>query len=292
VRRLYEGYAPDRFSLADQGFLAGVHPLELWTVGFLRSNPGATLSQVVAASDAERQDVYVWLFKTRHKNAQDQRIQSLLEVEAFLEIGRDWRRLGYPFESLTPSYATAIGASGDRPGALAALVGIIINRGMRLPVARIENLHFAAATPFETRLEHRPGEAVRVLPEEIAEVVRRSLIAVVEGGTAQRLAQGLQMPDGTRVAVGGKTGTGDHRYEIYGRGAQRIASRIVNRSATFVFFIGDRFFGTVTAYVHEPYAAQYKFTSALSVQLLKSLAPALAPLIENRTDGGQAACAD
>ena len=42
--------------------------------------------------------------------------------------------------------------------------------------------------------------------------------------------------------------------------------------------MGDRFFGTLTAYVHEPYAARYDFTSAMSVQLLKSLAPALAPL--------------
>jgi hypothetical protein len=33
--------------------------------------------------------------------------------------------------------------------------------------------------------------------------------------------------------------------------------------------------------VHEPYAAHYEFTSALSVQLLKSMAPALQPLLES-----------
>ncbi|HEY3599983.1 MAG TPA: hypothetical protein VGL08_20995, partial [Paraburkholderia sp.] len=54
----------------------------------------------------------------------------------------------------------------------------------------------------------------------------------------------------------------------------------VNRTATFVFVLGDRFYGTLTAYVHEPYAARYDFTSALSVQLLKSLAPALQPLLD------------
>jgi hypothetical protein len=32
--------------------------------------------------------------------------------------------------------------------------------------------------------------------------------------------------------------------------------------------------------VHEPYAARDAFTSALSVQLLKSLAPALQPLLD------------
>ena len=40
------------------------------------------------------------------------------------EIQRAWQKLGYPFEALTPSYATAIGASGDRPSALAELMGI------------------------------------------------------------------------------------------------------------------------------------------------------------------------
>jgi hypothetical protein len=33
--------------------------------------------------------------------------------------------------------------------------------------------------------------------------------------------------------------------------------------------------------VHEPYAAHYEFTSALSVQLLKSMAPVLQPLLDN-----------
>ena len=35
----------------------------------------------------------------------------LSEVEAFTDIHRRWQRLGYPFDSLTPSYATAIGSS-------------------------------------------------------------------------------------------------------------------------------------------------------------------------------------
>jgi len=36
------------------------------------------------------------------KGAQDARIRNLLELEAFLEIQARWKRLGYPFESLTP----------------------------------------------------------------------------------------------------------------------------------------------------------------------------------------------
>jgi hypothetical protein len=52
------------------------------------------------------------------------------------------------------------------------------------------------------------------------------------------------------------------------------------RTATFVFFIGDRFFGTITAHVAGPEAARYKFTSALPAQLLKSLAHIIQPLMD------------
>lgn len=277
---LHERYRAGRWSLADRGYLAGIHPLELWVAGYLRHHPQATLRETVAASSAERQEVYTWLFRTRHKGAQDARIRGLLEIEAFQEIQRAWQRLGYPFESLTASYATALGASGDRPAALAELMGIIVNRGQRLPVARIGSLVFAGATPYETRLQERPARAERVLDAEVADAVRHALLGVVEQGTAKRLNAALVRRDGSVVEIGGKTGTGDHRFDVYGRGGQLISSRVVDRSATLVFLIGERYFGTIMAYVHEPYAANYRFTSALPSQLLKALAPSLLPLLD------------
>jgi hypothetical protein len=57
----------------------------------------------------ERQEVYWWLSKTEHKNAQDNRIRTLLEQDAFREISKSWKRQGYPFDSLVPFYATTIG---------------------------------------------------------------------------------------------------------------------------------------------------------------------------------------
>ena len=257
-------------------------------MGYLRHHPKATLSDAIAASREQRQEVYVWLFKTRHKGAQDARIRNLLEVDAFAEIHRMWQRLGYPFGSLTPSYASAIGASGDRPAALAALMGIVVNRGLRLPVTHVASLQFARGTPYETRLEYQPRKAERVLDAAVADVVRRALVGVVEDGTAKRLKGALVRRDGSVVEIGGKTGTGDHRYDTYGRGGRLIASRIVDRSATLVFLIGDRYFGTIMAYAHEPYAANYKFTSAMPVQLLKALAPTLLPLLESGGGCGDA----
>ena len=287
LRQLFDGYSVDQFNLADRGYIAGIHPLELWLAAYLIAHPEADYGSMLEAGAQARQSVYGWLFRTRHKNAQDIRIRSLLEVEAFLEIHRRWQRLGYPFEALTPSYATAIGSSGDRPSALAELIGIIQNKGMRYPVMRLQSLDFASGTPFETHLVQSPGKAERVLPEELTAVVREALVGVAKNGTAKRIWGSFASAEAVPLDIGGKTGTGDHRFEVYGRGGRLVSSRVISRSATFVFLLGDRFFGVITAHVREPYAEKYSFTSALSVQVLKNLAPVLQPLLTATAD---AAC--
>ena len=271
---LYKRYAPGSFDLPDQGYIARVHPLELWLAGYLMANPGASYGDAIAASETERQAVYRWLFRTRFKNAQDSRIYTILEVEAFLEIHRRWARLGYPFNHLVPSLATALGSAGDRPAALAELMGIIVNDGIRLRSARIERLHFAADTPYETVLTRRPDAGTRVMAPEVATALRGALSEVVEGGTARRLAGAFALPDGTPVQVGGKTGTGDNRIVV--SGTRGVA---LNRTATFVFYLGPRHFGTLTAYVIGREAAAFRFTSGLPVQILKSMTPILMPYL-------------
>jgi len=280
IETVYAKYTPAAFSLMDRGFLTRVHPLELWLVAYLRQHPDAELQEVLQASTSERQAVYGWLFKTQRKRAQDKRIRSLLELQAFLEIQRGWQRLGYPFASMTPSLAAAIGSSGDRPVALAKLMGIIVNGGLSYPTVLIDRIDFAGGTPYETGLTRAPVEGERVMAPEVAAVVRRSIVDVVEKGTARGLNPALQKKDGSRHIVGGKTGTGDHRYETFAPGGRLIESRVVERVATFVFEIDDRFFGNVTAYVAGPTAAKYEFTSALPVRLLGILMPALGPLLD------------
>ena len=185
--RLYDAYASDRFSLADRAFIARVHPLKLWLVGYLQEHPTTTRAAMLEASAGARQDSYAWLFRTKHKRAQDRRIRILLEEEAFVRIHEAWRRLGYPFDSLVASYATAIGSSADRPEALAELIGIILNDGVWQPPVRVQRLHFAADTPYETVLGLAPAAPRQVLAPEIAARVRTALIDIVEAGTAQRL---------------------------------------------------------------------------------------------------------
>ncbi|MFK3797771.1 transglycosylase domain-containing protein [Pseudomonas sp. NPDC088444] len=280
---LYFAYGPGKFDLPDQGYIARVHPLDLWLVGYLLQNPDAKFKDAVAASRFERQEVYSWLFKSRHKSARDSRIRTMLEIEAFLDIHQRWQKLGYPFDHLVPSLATAIGSSGDRPAALAELIGIIQNDGIRLPVLRIDSLHFAADTPYETLLNNNPELGKRVLPSEVATAMREALSQVVDAGTARRVSGTFKTLDGTALPMGGKTGTGDNRIESIGSGGRILASKAINRTATFVFYIGENHFGTLTAYVPGRAAEAFKFTSALPVQVLKGMAPILNRYLEPGT---------
>lgn len=287
LEELYRSYGPGAYDLPDQGYIARVHPLELWLVGYLLQNPDAQFKEAVTASRHERQEVYSWLFKSRHKSARDSRIRTMMEVEAFLDIEQRWQKVGYPFDHLVPSLATAIGSSGDRPAALAELIGIIQNDGIRLPAVRIDSLHFAADTPYETLFTINPDLGKRVLPSEVAAALREALSQVVEGGTAKRVQGSFKLQDGTTLTMGGKTGTGDNRIESVGAGGRIISSKAINRTATFVFYIGERHFGTLTAYVPGRAAEGFRFTSALPVQVLKGMAPILTPYLEH---AGKAMC--
>jgi membrane peptidoglycan carboxypeptidase len=276
---LYETYGPDKFDLSDRGYIAQIHPLELWLVGYLRAHPAAGWSEIVDASANQRIEVYDWLINTSHKNAQDIRILSRLEIEAFQELHKRWRRLGYPFGSLVPSYATAIGSSADRPAALAELMGVITNEGEKLAPVTLTRVEFAAGTPFHTVLKRKRQAAERVFPAEIATVIKQALANVVEQGTARRLRGSFALGDGTTLAIGGKTGTGDHRLEVYAANGSVIESKVMNRTATFAFYLGTRFFGVMTVFVPGEAAADFHFTSAIAVQIVKDMEPALRPLV-------------
>jgi membrane peptidoglycan carboxypeptidase len=276
---LHAKYGPDRFNLHDRGYIARLHPLELWLVAYLQDHPGARRSDVMGSSAEVRQEVYQWLFKSKRKGTGDSRIRIIAEEDAFRKVHQSWRRQGYPFASLVPSLATAIGTSADRPAALAELIGIILNDGVRLPTMRVEAVHFAEDTPYETHLSRPAGAPERVLPREVAAALRGVLADVVEQGTARRLSGVYKGADGEPLVVGGKTGTGDELADRYGPGTEAGKGKEVSRSAAFAFFLGERFFGVITAHVPGVNAAGYRFTSALPTQVLKALEPALAPLL-------------
>ncbi len=278
IAELYDGSDPIGFSISDRARLAGMDPLELWLAAYLYRHPGALEQDVLDASASVRQEIYGELFPPARPGAQNRRIGSIAETEAFREIHRAWRRLGYPFETLVPSYATAIGSSADRPDDLTELVGILLNDGIRYPVQRVEELHFAANTPYETVLRRSAPRGERVLSSEIAAVVRAAMVAGVTRGTARRAFGAVRAAAGSPLLIGAKTGTGDNRLRVVGRDGL-VSYRVIDRTATVVFFVGDRFYGAITAYVSGPAANRYTFTSALPLQILMMLGPTLEGLL-------------
>ncbi len=275
VQRMIKAYGNPRLTLADYGYLLNRHPLDLWCAGEIRANPSLTWAEAWDRSSGPRQISSEWLFKPRNRRAQDIRLRIRIEQDAFVRMTAYWKKLGFPFDRLVPSYATAIGNSSDQPAALAELMGIIVNDGARKPAIRFDQFKFGHKTPYHTVI--RPGAPAveQVLAPEVARSLRKVLAEVVDSGTARRVAGVFKDPDGSLLRVGGKTGSGDNRLKSFSRGGGLIGSKAVNRTATFAFYIGDRYFGVVTASVLGSKADGYKFTSALPVEILKRTAPAI-----------------
>ncbi len=271
LESMYYDYDPEKFTPRELAHLAGGDWLRLFTLRHLSTRPTGLFSEFLEEGKTQRALAFAWLHATSMKVAQDRRIYSELEVDAFAWLHAHWRDLGYPFARLVPSLATALGASADRPTALADLMGIIQASGLRHPTRRIEEIRLAADTPYDTVLVPRTEAPVRVMTPEVAEVLRGTLVEVVEHGTARRTGGAIPGPDGSLLAIGGKTGTGDHVKKTVDAYGTVVATSAVSRSAVFPFLIGDRFYGVVTAYVKGERAADYSFTSSLATEILHSL---------------------
>jgi cell division protein FtsI/penicillin-binding protein 2 len=275
LSQLFRSYSNPRLNLSDYGYLLSTHPLEVWCAGELMKNAAMPWEELLARGKEARRISSGWLLQARNHRAQDLRLRIRFEKEAFGRMVPYWQRLGFPFKTMVPSYATAIGSSSDRPVALAELLGVLVNDGLRRPALSLTQAHFARGTPYETVFDHLPEKGERVLAPEVARAVRKAMAGVVEQGTARRLSGVFRLPDGKVITVGGKTGSGDNRFETFNRYGGVTTSRATNRTAAFVFYIGDRYFGVITAYVQGREAGNYHFTSALPVTLLKQLAPTI-----------------
>lgn len=279
-QKLYDSYAQDKFNLNDRGYLAKVHPLALWAAAYKIANPDAPWTEAVEASRQDRVDIYKWLLESDKMAAQDTRIRMMLEQEAFTHIHKTWKEKGFPFDRMVPSIASALGASGDTPAALAELAGVILNNGVRQPHRMIREVRFGQNTPYEFHTTKEGGASRRVLDENIARIVLREMQGVVEKGTARRAFQSVTLSNGTVLPLGAKTGTGDNRIKNIGAGGVTTSSTVSNRTAAFVFTIDDRFFGTLIAYVPGSDAADHAFTSALPVQVFKAMIPSIRSVLD------------
>ncbi|HYD49928.1 MAG TPA: hypothetical protein VEB21_16340, partial [Terriglobales bacterium] len=275
VGRMWKAYENPKLTISDYGFLLGRHPLEVWTAGELIKGPELTWQDLYNRSDEMREVASAWLYKTRNRRAQERRLRIRIEQDAFARMTPYWQRLGFPFQRLVPSYATALGNSSDRPAALADLMGIIINNGLRRPTTMLHELRFAQSTPYETAFRIDNPEGEMVMEMAVARTLQKALAQVGEHGTARSIWGAFQRPDGSPAIVGGKTGTGDNRFRTFARGGAQRSSKVLNRTATFVFYIEDRYYGVLTAFVPGEDAAKFSYTSSLAVHVLKLLAPTI-----------------
>ncbi|HVO93050.1 MAG TPA: transglycosylase domain-containing protein [Terriglobales bacterium] len=283
VPRLYRAYSNPRLNLADFGYLLSLHPLKIWCAGELAQKPDMTWQELWSRSAGARQVSYAWLFRARNRRAQDLRLRIRIERDAFARMTPYWQRLGFPFEHLVPSYATALGSSSDRPSALADLMGIILNGGERRPTLSMTQLRFASGTPYETVFQPKFDAGERVMAPEVARALQGALERVVDGGTASRLKGAFVHSGGTLARVGGKTGSGDNRFKTFNRYGQETSSRALSRTAAFVFYIDDRYYGVLTTLVSGRSAGSFSFTSALPVTVVKMLAPAINARLQQNT---------
>lgn len=275
VVALYRRHAPGAADpLADLAFRLRLHPLALVTASWLEAHPGGGLADLLDETAADRQAVAAGVTLGDRKQAQDSRIQALLEEDAFDALRERWARLGYPFARLVPSYGTALGASGDRPIALIALLGILSADGERFPLEHRTRLRFAVGSPYETVLRQPPSPGDLVLSPAVARAARSVMRSVVSDGTA---ASAKNVFGAGLLTLAAKTGTGDNRSRRFDRRGRLLSDEVRSRTATFVFLVGERWFGAVTAHVSGRAAEDYTFTSALPAHLLKLLAPKVLP---------------
>ncbi len=269
---LYNKYEYGKYNWQDLGYITRLHPLELWLVAYMQDN--ILTRELRKKAIPIINESYNWILKPNKERARKRGISQLLEIDAFHHIHKKWRNVGYSFPKLVPSYATAIGSSGDKPISLARLVGIIINNGNMCKERKFEYIHFGKNTPYESLLKFNGG-CKNVIDQRVADVVKNAMLGVVNNGTARKIKSAYK-----EFSVGGKTGTGDNKYKIYNKKWKLKGKSVKNRTGTFVFFINSKWFGVLTTYVNGENASKYKFTSSLPMKILSMLKPELAPLLK------------
>ena len=273
IEDLIKKYDVSNWKIKDYAYLLNKHPIELWCAGQINQNHKISWHEIVKKSERVRQITSKWLVKAESRTAQNNNLLIQFEKEAFQRMTPYWQKMGFPFKHIVPSLATALGSSGDRPSALAELMGIILNNGIQRDNYSVETLRLGQATPYETVFQIAPSSGKRIMHPVVTKALQKILQHVVEAGTAVRARNTISGSDGSNIRVGGKTGSGDNRWETFDQWGNLISSKVINRTATFVFFIGDRFFGVVNAFVPGEKAANSHFTSSLPLAIFKLSAP-------------------
>lgn len=215
--------------------------------------------KAVDASAEVRILSYKWLLDSNKIQAQNNRLHTILEQEAFTHIRDRWAKFGFPFEKMVPALDSALGVSSDKPEALATFIGIVQNGGKLVDNHAFTDIKLAEDTPYWKHYQPPAAQSRQVMRPETAALVREGLLGVVEFGTGQRLKGVVKLSDGTALQTGGKTGTDNQDYAVNPK-----------RTMTFINFIGTKHFAVISAIMHDPKPNE-KPTSGLVTQLMKEM---------------------
>lgn len=215
--------------------------------------------KAVDASAEVRLLSYKWLLDSNKIEAQNTRLHTILEQEAFTHIRDRWAKFGFPFEKMVPALDSALGVSSDKPEALATFIGIVQNGGKLVDNHAFTDIKLAENTPYWKHYQPPAAQSRQVMRPETAALVREGMLGVVEFGTGQRLKGVVKLSDGTVLQTGGKTGTDNQDYAVNPK-----------RTMTFINFIGTRHFAVISAIMHDPKPNE-KPTSGLVTQLMKEM---------------------
>ena len=214
LQALRDKLGPGRWSLADRGYLAGVHPLELWVAAHLREHPKATLGEAIAASvraTAGRLPVAVQDAPqggAGHAHPQPARSGRLRRDPAVVAAPGLSLRLA---DAVVRDRARCIG----RPTCGAGRADGHHRQPRRAPAGDARGV---AAVRAATRRTRRDWSTSQRRPSECSSprsptCCARALIGVVEDGTAKRLKGALVRQRRQRGA--------DRRQDGHGRPAVR-----------------------------------------------------------------------
>ena len=142
--RLFRAYQNPRLTLIDYAYLLSMHPLDLWCATEFCKDADLPWEKLWSSSSGSASPGLRLVAQHRNHRAQNVRLRIRIERDAFTRMTPYWQRLGFPFKTMVPTYATAIGSSSDRPVALAELVGILVNDGVRRPATSLTKIHFAS----------------------------------------------------------------------------------------------------------------------------------------------------
>ncbi|RDV39014.1 hypothetical protein DV096_00115 [Bradymonadaceae bacterium TMQ3] len=249
-------------------------PLELATIAALTEDPEASLTEVMLATAGARSAARDWIAAQTSTTDTRRGIHYAIEEEVFGALQQEWARAGYPFERLTPSLATALGSSGDRPASLARLVAAVRGGGSVPALSHVRLVRLFEGTPYETWLRPTKTQPVRAFGPEVAAAVETLLIRVARRGTGH--ASGSPWHTGAaRWEVGGKTGTSDHVLLVRDRAGRVIERRPVARSGAWVFFAGPCLVGTVVMYEEGEDAATHHFHGGDAAELSQAVLRAI-----------------